>query len=238
MWMGCSQNGAPHMRSFGIVKTLFTSTSSRPASSRTRPNSVSTAASSAWSTCTATPWPPRRSISSAVARRDSSPSRVRPVTYTRMPASPRARATPLPTPRLAPVTTATFRSSLMGAVLPRLRRPLTLGPPWVPSEMEGAPWQPLPPRRPMIRRLDDRPVYPNPHPIRAEPNTSAAASTRRVHLIAMIPPIRRSSRCLWARYAPGSGMHRPTTGRRRSGAQAQTSSASASAFGACSMISS
>src|ERR1700692_3529263 len=44
-------------------------------------------------------------------RGSSELSRLRAVTYTVAPASPNPSAMPLPTPRLAPVTTATFPSS-------------------------------------------------------------------------------------------------------------------------------
>ena len=61
------------------------------------------------------PCPPRASISSMVRPSEplgsSAPSRLRPVTYTVAPASPSPSAIPFPTPRLAPVTTATRPSS-------------------------------------------------------------------------------------------------------------------------------
>ena len=58
------------------------------------------------------PVPPRNSISAAVsptvpANGCVPAEAVRPVTYTVAPCSARARAMPLPIPRLAPVTTAT-----------------------------------------------------------------------------------------------------------------------------------
>src|SRR3954468_18881826 len=74
------------------------------------PKNATTASSSVWSRRWPTPCPPR-AVTSAAA----SSTVVRPVTWTVAPHSPSTSATPLPTPRVAPVTTATV-SSRAGAV--------------------------------------------------------------------------------------------------------------------------
>src|SRR4051794_6730806 len=74
------------------------------------PKNAATASSSVWSRRWPAPRPPR-----AVTAAAASSTVVRPVTWTVAPHSPSTRATPLPTPRVAPVTTATVSSSA-GAV--------------------------------------------------------------------------------------------------------------------------
>src|SRR3954469_16711093 len=66
------------------------------------PKNATTASSSGWSRRWPAPCPPR-AVTSAAA----SSTVVRPVTWTVAPHSPSTSATPLPTPRVAPVTTAT-----------------------------------------------------------------------------------------------------------------------------------
>src|SRR4051794_29027110 len=66
------------------------------------PKNAATASSSVWSRRWPAPWPPR-AVTSAAA----SSTVVRPVTWTVAPHAPSTSATPLPTPRVAPVTTAT-----------------------------------------------------------------------------------------------------------------------------------
>src|SRR4051794_22959622 len=69
------------------------------------PKNATTASSSVWSRRWPAPCPPR-AVTSAAA----SSTVVRPVTCTVAPHSPSTSATPLPTPRVAPVTTATVPS--------------------------------------------------------------------------------------------------------------------------------
>jgi hypothetical protein len=64
---GFSQNGAGSVRFSGSANALLTRMSSRPCSRSTCANSAATASSSAWSTGTAMPVPPRRETSSAVS---------------------------------------------------------------------------------------------------------------------------------------------------------------------------
>src|SRR3954453_22175773 len=66
------------------------------------PKNAATAPSSVWSRRWPAPRPPR-AVTSAAA----SSTVVRPVTYTVAPHSPSTTATPRPTPRVDPVTTAT-----------------------------------------------------------------------------------------------------------------------------------
>src|SRR3954447_23775378 len=78
------------------------------------PKNAATASSSVWSRRWPAPCPPRAVISTA-----ASSTVVRPVTWTVAPHSPSTRATPLPTPRVAPVTTATVsaRSGALHAIV-------------------------------------------------------------------------------------------------------------------------
>src|SRR4030095_13509280 len=122
---GCSQNGLKYVkrlpsRMFSYPpQALFTRTSIFLLSFAIFWNTASTCASSVWSHGIPIPFPPIAVTASAVEE-TVPPSlpvsvfslTVRPVTYTVAPASPSPRAIPFPTPRLAPVTTATFPLSL------------------------------------------------------------------------------------------------------------------------------
>src|SRR3954466_1353283 len=113
---GWRQNGSvkPSVPASQPPHALAAGRSSRPpCSAATRAKSASVCASSVWSATAGMPRPPRAVTSSAVSSTAvcafaRACARVdRPVTYTVAPQSPSASATPRPTPRLAPVTTAT-----------------------------------------------------------------------------------------------------------------------------------
>ena len=118
------------------LNTLLTRTSTRPWVAPTSAKRAATAAASVKSHWRADAEPPAASISATVWFKQPRPEplsvSVRPATTTWAPARPSSIAAPLPRPRLAPPTTATFPSNAPMLVSPisahrRCRRPATIG---------------------------------------------------------------------------------------------------------------